>query len=164
MFNNFFFFKLSSMNGICSLFPFPPSKFTSIQSMQTLVNHGKFVTLNASKCFCSILLKIRANTLGQLNRQKSGNGFWMKRLMKTIRSTQKFKWSKKNKFVPGLLKIFDNILLNAVAQKLMTELHIDIDTEISKISIRNNGNGIAFFKRNGKCLLTDHFSLNDALA
>lgn len=45
-------------------------------------------------------------------------------------------------YVPGLYKIFDEILMNAVANKHTSEIRIDIDSSINEISIWNNGHGI----------------------
>lgn len=49
-------------------------------------------------------------------------------------------------YTPGFYKIFDEVLMNAVAHKQrdkqMSEIRIDIDTETNEISIWNNGRGI----------------------
>ena len=49
--------------------------------------------------------------------------------------------SRKVSFVPGLYKIFDEILVNA-ADKNMDEIKVTIDREKGEISVRNNGRGI----------------------
>ena len=49
-------------------------------------------------------------------------------------------------YVPGLYKIFDEILVNASDNKqrdtLMDKLDVTIDPETNTISVRNNGKGI----------------------
>ena len=49
-------------------------------------------------------------------------------------------------YVPGLYKIFDEIVVNAADNKQrdpnMTELKIEIDREKNRLSVYNNGNGI----------------------
>jgi DNA topoisomerase-2 len=49
-------------------------------------------------------------------------------------------------FTPGLYKIFDEIVVNAADNKQrdpnMNELHISIDKESNRISVKNNGKGI----------------------
>lgn len=49
-------------------------------------------------------------------------------------------------YVPGLYKIFDEILVNAadnfVRDKSMTTIRVDIDAEKNEISVWNNGQGI----------------------
>eukprot|EP00966_Prymnesium_polylepis_P210371 4871606-Prymnesium_polylepis.1 len=49
-------------------------------------------------------------------------------------------------YVPGLYKIFDEILVNAADNKQrdesMTELKVEIDREKNRISVYNNGKGI----------------------
>ena len=49
-------------------------------------------------------------------------------------------------FVPGLYKIFDEILVNATDNKVrdpkMKELRVDIDVEQGIIRVYNDGNGI----------------------
>ena len=49
-------------------------------------------------------------------------------------------------FTPGLYKIFDEIVVNAADNKQrdpnMSELHITIDAENNRISVKNNGTGI----------------------
>jgi len=53
---------------------------------------------------------------------------------------------KKISYVPGLYKIFDEIVVNAADNKQrdkdMTELRIDIDREANRVSVYNNGKGI----------------------
>ena len=53
---------------------------------------------------------------------------------------------KKLAYVPGLYKIFDEILVNAADNKQrdssMTELKVEIDAEKNRISVYNNGRGI----------------------
>ena len=53
---------------------------------------------------------------------------------------------RKISYVPGLYKIFDEILVNAADNKQrdssMTELKVEIDPEKNKISVFNNGRGI----------------------
>jgi len=50
------------------------------------------------------------------------------------------------RYVPGLYKIFDEILVNAADNKQndknMNELRVTINRETGQISIRNNGRGI----------------------
>eukprot|EP00964_Phaeocystis_antarctica_P029170 scaffold16436_cov67-Phaeocystis_antarctica.AAC.2 len=52
----------------------------------------------------------------------------------------------KMSYVPGLYKIFDEILVNAADNKqrdsTMNELKVDIDRETGRISVYNNGKGI----------------------
>lgn len=54
--------------------------------------------------------------------------------------------SREVSYVPGLYKIFDEILVNAadnkVRDKSMDEIKVTIDREIGDISVRNNGRGI----------------------
>ena len=49
-------------------------------------------------------------------------------------------------YVPGLYKIFDEILVNAADNKHndknMSEIRVTIDRESGEISVRNNGKGI----------------------
>jgi len=49
-------------------------------------------------------------------------------------------------YVPGLYKIFDEILVNAADNKHndknMNEIKVTIDRESGEISVRNNGKGI----------------------
>jgi len=49
-------------------------------------------------------------------------------------------------FVPGLYKIFDEILVNAADNKQndknMSEIRVTIDRESGEISVRNDGKGI----------------------
>lgn len=49
-------------------------------------------------------------------------------------------------YVPGLYKIFDEILVNAADNKQndknMDEIRVTVDRETGEISIRNNGKGI----------------------
>jgi DNA gyrase/topoisomerase IV subunit B len=49
-------------------------------------------------------------------------------------------------YVPGLYKIFDEILVNAADNKQndknMDEIRVTVDTETGEISVRNNGKGI----------------------
>lgn len=49
-------------------------------------------------------------------------------------------------FVPGLYKIFDEILVNAADNKQndtnMSEIRITVDREAGEISVWNNGRGI----------------------
>lgn len=53
---------------------------------------------------------------------------------------------RKLSYVPGLYKIFDEILVNAADNKQrdpsMSELRVEIDPEKNKISVFNNGRGI----------------------
>ena len=53
---------------------------------------------------------------------------------------------RKISYVPGLYKIFDEILVNAADHKqrdnAMTELKVEIDAEKGRISVFNNGRGI----------------------
>ncbi|PIB03074.1 DNA topoisomerase 2 [Cercospora beticola] len=54
--------------------------------------------------------------------------------------------NRKVSYVPGLYKIFDEILVNAADNKQrdknMNELRVDVDPNEGKISVRNNGRGI----------------------
>ena len=54
--------------------------------------------------------------------------------------------SREISFVPGLYKIFDEILVNAADNKQrdknMNEIRVTIDREAGEISIYNNGRGI----------------------
>ena len=54
--------------------------------------------------------------------------------------------NRKLTFVPGLYKIYDEILVNAADNKQrdesMTRMDIDIDREAGRISVQNNGKGI----------------------
>jgi len=49
-------------------------------------------------------------------------------------------------FTPGLYKIFDEIVVNAADNKQrdpnMTEIHITVDQESNRVTVKNNGNGI----------------------
>lgn len=49
-------------------------------------------------------------------------------------------------YVPGLYKIFDEILVNAADNKQndknMDEIRVTVDRESGEISVRNNGKGI----------------------
>lgn len=49
-------------------------------------------------------------------------------------------------FVPGLYKIFDEILVNAADNKQndksMSEIKVTVDRESGEISVRNDGRGI----------------------
>lgn len=49
-------------------------------------------------------------------------------------------------YVPGLYKIFDEILVNAADNKQrdknMSEIKVTVDREKGEISVRNNGRGI----------------------
>lgn len=49
-------------------------------------------------------------------------------------------------FVPGLYKIFDEILVNAADNKQndknMSEIRVTVDRESGEISVRNDGKGI----------------------
>ena len=62
---------------------------------------------------------------------------------------------KKLTYVPGLYKIFDEIVVNAADNKQrddsMTELKIDIDRATNRVSVYNNGRGIpvAIHKEHG---------------
>lgn len=59
-------------------------------------------------------------------------------------------------FVPGLYKIFDEILVNAADNKQrnggMTMLKVTVDRESGEISIENNGKGIAVEMHQVRCL------------
>lgn len=54
--------------------------------------------------------------------------------------------SREVSYVPGLYKIFDEILVNAAdnkhRDKNMDEIKVTIDREKGQISVRNNGRGI----------------------
>ena len=54
--------------------------------------------------------------------------------------------NKKIRYVPGLYKVFDEILVNACdnyqRDRRMTEIKVNIDRSIGKISVYNNGHGI----------------------
>ena len=54
--------------------------------------------------------------------------------------------SREVSYVPGLYKIFDEILVNAAdnkqRDKTMDEIRVTIDREKGQISVRNNGRGI----------------------
>lgn len=69
-----------------------------------------------------------------------------KRPMWIYDTEQKIMVQKETEYVPGLVKIFDEILVNAADNKQkdknMNCIKIDIDPEQNKISIWNNGRGI----------------------
>lgn len=60
-------------------------------------------------------------------------------------TTQKFEY-KKIKFIPGLYKIFDEILVNAAdnfqRDNRMTKIDVNIDEETGMITVLNDGKSI----------------------
>lgn len=59
--------------------------------------------------------------------------------------TESMQWREVT-FVPGLYKIFDEILVNAADNKQndknMSEIKVNVDRETGEISVRNDGKGI----------------------
>lgn len=70
-------------------------------------------------------------------------------------------------YVPGLYKIFNEILMNSFnhskPDQKVTEIRIDIDVGKNSISIRNNGSGIGFFEQDEKTMLEILFGLSGSL-
>lgn len=81
-----------------------------------------------------------------------------------IYSTEGHMIRKEISYVPGLFKIFDEILMNAVQHKsrdsTMSKLWININRETSEISIRNDGKGIPYFEMDGRSMLSNIFGYN----
>ncbi|KAK9459889.1 DNA topoisomerase [Lipomyces oligophaga] len=75
-----------------------------------------------------------------------GSVEYTERMMWTFDSTTKSMVYKNVRFVPGIYKIFDEILVNAADNKIrdpnMDSLKVKIDKEANQITIYNNGKGI----------------------
>lgn len=82
-------------------------------------------------------------------------------------ATKGYMIQKEITYVPGLYKIFNEILMNAVAHKTrdenMSKIEIDINQATNTISIRNDGSGIPYFIRDRKHMLAVLFGLNGEL-
>lgn len=90
--------------------------------------------------------------VGSLERDKKA--FWL------INETEDAFEEKEIEYVPGLYKIFDEIIVNAAdnfqRSKDMTYIDVDIDQKKGTISVKNNGKGIPVeMHKDEKCFVPD---------